>query len=241
MTKNGSPTVSRFRKKLIVSSVAAALGTGAVAASSAELEEIVVTARQRSESSQDVPMMVQSLSGEHGERRDYHSGRFVEIDGRHERPNHHPGQNTIVFRGVSDGGGFLVDPTAAIYLDEQPMSLTSWAPDIYPVDLARVESLAGPQSTLYGASSQSGAIKFVTNKPSTEKLEGNIRAGLSSISDGGQGYDIDGTVNVPLSDTVAIRLSGFNRRDAGFIDNVLGSTIVDEFVLDWEDKKLTAR
>ena len=90
MTKNGSPTVSRFRKKLIVSSVAAALGTGAVAASSAELEEIVVTARQRSESSQDVPMMVQSLSGELEERRGLPSGRFVEIDGRHERANHDP-------------------------------------------------------------------------------------------------------------------------------------------------------
>ena len=90
MTKNGSPTVSRFRKKLIVSSVAAALGTGAVAASSAELEEIVVTARQRSESSQDVPMMVQSLSGEVGAKGPYHTGRFVEIDGRYERPNHDP-------------------------------------------------------------------------------------------------------------------------------------------------------
>ena len=226
MTKNGSPTVSRFRKKLIVSSVAAALGTGAVAASSAELEEIVVTARQRSESSQDVPMMVQSLSGELLERRGLTTLEDLSrsMAGMNVQTTT-PGQNTIVFRGVSDGGGFLVDPTAAIYLDEQPMSLTSASPDIYPVDLARVESLAGPQSTLYGASSQSGAIKFVTNKPSTEKLERNIRAGLSSISDGGQGYDIDGTVNVPLSDTVAIRLSGFNRRDAGFIDNVLGSTV----------------
>ena len=226
MIKNGSPTVSRFRKKLIVSSDAAALGTGAVAASSAELEEIVVTARQRSESSQDVPMMVQSLSGELLERRGLTTLEDLSrsMAGMNVQTTT-PGQNTIVFRGVSDGGGFLVDPTAAIYLDEQPMSLTSASPDIYPVDLARVESLAGPQSTLYGASSQSGAIKFVTNKPSTEKLEGNIRAGLSSISDGGQGYDIDGTVNVPLSDTVAIRLSGFNRRDAGFIDNVLGSTV----------------
>ena len=68
MATNGSPTVSRFKKKLIVSSVAAALGTGAVAASSAELEEIVVTARQRSESSQDIPMMVQSVTGEDMEK-----------------------------------------------------------------------------------------------------------------------------------------------------------------------------
>ena len=165
MATNGSPTVSRFKKKLIVSSVAAALGTGAVAASSAELEEIVVTARQRSESSQDVPMMVQSLSGELLERRGLTTLEDLSrsMAGMNVQTTT-PGQNTIVFRGVSDGGGFLVDPTAAIYLDEQPMSLTSASPDVYPVDLARVESLAGPQSTLYGASSQSGAIKFVTNK-----------------------------------------------------------------------------
>ena len=115
-----------------------------------------------------------------------------------------PGQNTIVFRGVSDGGGFLVDPTAAIYLDEQPMSQTSFAPDIYPVDLARVEALAGPQSTLYGASSQSGAIRVITNKPDPEAFSANIGAGISSTTDGGTGYDIDGTVNIPLSDNVCL-------------------------------------
>ena len=169
MTKNGSPAVSQFRKKLIVSSVAAALGTGAVAASSAELEEIVVTARQRSESSQDIPMMVQSVTGEDMEKQGITTledfSRFVA--GLSVQTTT-PGQNTIVFRGVSDGGGFLVDPTAAIYLDEQPMSQTAWAPDIYPVDLARVEALAGPQSTLYGASSQSGAVRVITNKPDPE-------------------------------------------------------------------------
>ena len=118
MATNGSPTVSRFRKKLIVSSVAAALGTGAVAASSAELEEIVVTARQRSESSQDVPMMVQSRSGELLERRGLTTLEELSrsMAGMNVQTTT-PGQNTIVFRGVSDGGGFLVDPTAAIYLD----------------------------------------------------------------------------------------------------------------------------
>jgi iron complex outermembrane receptor protein len=229
MATNGSPTVSRFKKKLIVSSVAAALGTGAVAASSAELEEIVVTARQRSESSQDIPMMVQSVTGEDMEKQGITTledfSRFVA--GLSVQTTT-PGQNTIVFRGVSDGGGFLVDPTAAIYLDEQPMSQTTWAPDIYPVDLARVEALAGPQSTLYGASSQSGAIRVITNKPDTEAFSANVGAGMSSTSDGGTGYDVDATVNLPLSDTVAIRLSGFSARDAGYIDNVLGNTVVDD-------------
>lgn len=224
------PRTNPFRRKAVAAGVAAALGaTGAGLAWSAELEEVVVTARQRAESSQDIPMMVQTISGEDVQKQGITTledfSRFVA--GLNIQTTT-PGQNTIVFRGVSDGGGFLVDPTAAIYLDEQPMSQTSFAPDIYPVDIARIEALAGPQSTLYGASSQSGAIRVITNKPDPEAFSANIGVGASSTSDGGTGYDIDGTVNIPLSDNVAIRLSGFSARDAGFIDNVLGNTVVDE-------------
>jgi len=220
-----------FQQRAIVAGVAAAIGLSIAGASrGAELEEVVVTARQRAESSQDIPMMVQSLSGEDIQKQGITTledfSRFVA--GLNIQTTT-PGQNTIVFRGVSDGGGFLVDPTAAIYLDEQPMSQTSFAPDIYPVDIARIEALAGPQSTLFGASSQSGAVRVITNKPDPEAFSANIGGGLSSTSEGGNGYDIDGTVNIPLSDSVAIRLSGFSSRDAGFIDNVLGNTVVDDY------------
>ena len=218
-----------FKRTLIAAGVAAALGTsGAQFAISAELEEIVVTARQRSESSQDVPMMIQSISGEDMEKRGITTLEdFSTFVAGLNVIATTPGQNTIVFRGVSDGGGFLVDPTAAIYLDEQPMSQTSWAPDVYPVDIARIEALAGPQSTLFGASSQSGAIRVITNKPDTEAFSANIGLGMSQMESGGMSHDIDATVNVPLSDNVAIRLAGFNSEDAGFIDNVLGTTVVD--------------
>ncbi len=218
-----------FRRRLLATSVAAALGTTSAMTFSAELEEIVVTARQRSESSQDIPMMVQSITGEEMEKRgittmeDY--ARFVA--GLNIQTTT-PGQNTIVFRGVSDGGGFLVDPTAAIYLDEQPMSLTSAAPDIYPVDLARVEALAGPQSTLYGASSQSGAVRVITNKPDPTESSANVGVGIGSTRNGGNSYDVDATINLPLSDKIAIRLSGFKAEDAGYIDNVLGTTVFDD-------------
>jgi outer membrane receptor protein involved in Fe transport len=173
----------------------------------------------------DIPMMVQSISGEDLQKQGITTLEDFsrQVAGLNVQTST-PGQNTIVFRGVSDGGGFLVDPTAAIYLDEQPMSLTSAAPDIYPVDLARIEALAGPQSTLYGASSQSGAIRVITNKPDPSEFTANIGGGLSSTSGGGTGYQVDGTVNIPLSDSVAIRLSGFSARDAGYIDSVLGTT-----------------
>ena len=226
-TTLGDPTLP---KKAITSCVAAALGltSAQLAMSQAVLEEVVVTARQRAETSQEVPMMVQSLTGEDIQKQGITTledfSRFV---AGLNISTTTPGQNTIVFRGVSDGGGFLVDPTAAIYLDEQPMSLTSAAPDIYPVDIARIEALAGPQSTLYGASSQSGAVRVLTNKPDPTEFTANIGAGLGSTSKGGSSYEIDATVNIPVSDTVAIRLSGFSATDAGYIDNVLGTTVED--------------
>lgn len=216
-----------FHRKTIVAGVAAAIGAGSAGLSwSAELEEVVVTARQRAESSQDIPMMVQSLSGEEIQSRGITTLEDFsrQVAGLNVQTTV-PGQNTIVFRGVSDGGGFLVDPTAAVYLDEQPMSLTSASPDIYPVDLARIEALAGPQSTLYGASSQSGAIRVITNKPDPSGFDANLGAGISTVQNGGTGYEVDGMVNIPLSDTVAIRLAGFSAKDAGFIDNVLGTTV----------------
>ena len=148
----------------------------------ATLEEVIVTARQRAESSQDVPMTISTLSGEDIERQGITTledfSRFVSNLNVQTTA---PGQNTIVFRGVSDGGGFLVDPTAAIYLDEQAMSMTSMAPDIYPVDIARIEALSGPQSTLFGASSQTGTVRVVTNKPDMEGTEitGNMAIGVS--------------------------------------------------------------
>ena len=173
-------------------------------------------------------MMVQSISGEDIQKQGITTLEdFSRQVAGLNVTSQTPGVNTIVFRGVSDGGGFLVDPTAAVYLDEQPMSQTSYAPDMYPVDLARIEALAGPQSTLYGAASQSGAIRVITNKPDPAAFEANIGGGVSTTKDGGTGYEIDGTVNIPISDSVAIRLSGFSATDAGYIDNVLGTTIFD--------------
>ena len=112
------------------------------------------------------------------------------------------------------------------------MSMTSMAPDIYPVDIARIEALSGPQSTLFGASSQTGTIRVITNKPNTEGTEasGNIGIGLSSVKGGDAGHDFDATLNIPLiEDKLAVHISAFSAEDGGFIDNVLGDTVVDEY------------
>ncbi len=110
-------------------------------------------------------------------------------------------------------------------VDDVPYgSSTSFAgsivPDIDPSDLDRIEVLRGPQGTLYGASSMGGLLKFVTVDPSTDELTGRIELGTNGISHGSKaGYNARGSVNVPLSDTFAMRASGFTRYVPGYIDN----------------------
>src|SRR6185437_10236977 len=87
-------------------------------------------------------------------------------------------------------------------------------------DLARIEVLRGPQGTLYGSSSIGGLLKFVTVDPSTDELTGRLQAGASAVFNGNKpGYNVRGSVNVPLSDTWAFRASAFTRLDPGYIDD----------------------
>ena len=107
-----------------------------------------------------------------------------------------------------------------MYLDEQPITTIQGNLDIHLYDIARVEALAGPQGTLYGASSQAGTIRIITNKPDPSgfaagySLEGNI------VDEDETGYVGEGFVNIPLGDTAAVRIVGWAREAAGWIDNV---------------------
>src|ERR1700730_15197926 len=91
-------------------------------------------------------------------------------------------------------------------------------PDIDPGDLNHIEVLRGPQGTLYGADSMGGLIKYVTVDPSTDGVSGRIEAGTSDVYNGAKpGFNMRGSVNLPLSDTLAARASVFNRQDPGYI------------------------
>ena len=130
----------------------------------------------------------------------------------------------ISIRGITTGYG--TNPTVGITVDGVPYGASTGlgggqvVPDIDPGDLARVEVLRGPQGTLYGASSMGGLINFVTVDPSTEAVSGRVQVGTDEVYNGaGLGYSARGSVNVPLSDTLALRASGFVREDPGYIDN----------------------
>jgi outer membrane receptor protein involved in Fe transport len=187
------------------------------------LSEIIVTAQKKSERLQDVPVPVSVTSAdtltENNQPliRDY----FSTIPGLSVSPaGGSLNQQMLTIRGVSSGA--YGNPTVGVTVDDVPYGAFTreLTPDIDPSDLERVEVLRGPQGTLYGASSMGGLLKFVTVDPSTNAVSGRVQAGTSSVYNGAElGYNFSASVNVPLSDTVAIRASGFTRQDPGYIDN----------------------
>jgi iron complex outermembrane receptor protein len=191
------------------------------------LPEIIVTAQKREERLQDVPISVQALDTQKlDELRISDFGDYVKFLPTVAYQQLSPGFTRIFMRGVSSGdngnhSGPL--PSVGTYLDEQPITTIQGPLDLHIYDIARVESLAGPQGTLYGASSQAGTIRIITNKPDPGGFAAAYNVEGNTVSEGDAGYQFEGFVNVPLTDRMAVRLVGWYEHDAGFIDNVLGT------------------
>lgn len=191
------------------------------------LEQVVVTAQKRSENLQDVPVSIQALGGEKLEQ--LQVGAFVDYVKYLPSVSFTtsgPGFGQVYMRGVASGGdgnhsGSL--PSVGVYLDEQPVTTIQGALDIHVYDIARVEALAGPQGTLYGASSQAGTLRIITNKPTSTGFKAGVDVEANKVDGGGTGHTLEGFVNVPLSDKIAVRLVGWDVRDGGYIDNVAGT------------------
>ena len=115
--------------------------------------------------------------------------------------------------------------SSALYLDEQPITQSGRKPDPRFIDIERIEALRGPQGTLYGASSQSGTLRVITNKPDPSGFDAWAEAQVADTRSGGVSHDLSAMVNLPLvADQLSLRLVGFTSEDAGFIDNVLGDS-----------------
>lgn len=240
-TKEGKTTSSdRFRMaqaddaaSASAASVGAASPTGTDGVSRG-LQEVVVTAEKRSERIQDVPIPVTSISADsllesnRLQLQDY----YTSIPGFSLTPTVQSSM-ILAIRGITTGPG---NPTVGVMIDGVPYGASTQlgggliVPDIDPSDLQRVEVLRGPQGTLYGASSLGGLLNFVTTDPSTSGVSGRMEAGTDVVQNGSQqGYSARGSVNLPVSDSVAIRASAFTRRDPGYIDNpVLGIDGINE-------------
>jgi iron complex outermembrane recepter protein len=198
------------------------------------LEEVVVTAQKKSEKMQDVPIAIQALGTEKLDELNVQglddyvkylpSVAFSRGDG--QGGNGQPGSSHVYMRGVVSGANENhsgSQPSVGTYLDEQPVTTIDGTVDIHVYDIARVEVLEGPQGTLYGASSQAGTIRIITNKPDPTKFEAGYDLTLNNVTHGGVGGTVEGFVNIPLSPVAAIRLVAWDDHAAGFIDNVAGT------------------
>ncbi len=214
-----------------------ALFSAIVAASSvanishAQIEEVIVTATKRAASTQDIPVAVSALNQESLENMGVSnfSDYLIQLPGV-TAGGSGPGQNTIYIRGVASSTPNLTTagvaglaPNVALYLDEQPLAQPGRNLDVYAADLARIEVLSGPQGTLFGASSQAGTVRLITNKPDPSGMSGNIKLGLSNTSGGDGSHNLEGVINIPVNDSLAVRAVAYVDKQGGYIDNVAGT------------------
>lgn len=191
------------------------------------IEIIEVTSRKRAESIQNVPTSLQALSATQLEAQGVESfDDYALLLPSLSYNSVGPGQAQVYMRGAADGGDGNASgsqPSVAIYLDEQPVTAIGRNLDLHIYDIERIEALAGPQSTLFGASSQSGTLRIITNKPDTDSFEAGVNADFSVVNEGDPSHTFEGFVNLPISDDTAIRVVGWKKHEGGYIDNVAGT------------------
>ncbi|MBV9571857.1 MAG: TonB-dependent receptor [Alphaproteobacteria bacterium] len=199
----------------------------------AGLETVVVTAQKREENLQRVPMNVQAITTQR--LQELHLTDFTDfqmfmpsvtfaVSG--QGSNGGPGFANITMRGIAsdqNGNHSGPVPTVGVYLDEQPITTINGTLDVPTYDIQRVEALSGPQGTLYGASAESGVIRIITNKPDPSGFAAGYEVEGNAVEHGGLGYRVNGFINHPITDKIAIRLVAWDEHDAGYIDNVHGT------------------
>ena len=197
------------------------------AADETVLEDVIVTAQKREEKLKDVPIAVSAIGGAALLESNQTKAQefFASVPGVNLQFQNNRSQ--LAIRGISTGP-VSGNPVVGYVIDDVPFGsstgqggLFGSAPDLDPSDLARIEVLRGPQGTLYGAASIGGLVKYVTLDPDLSGPSGAIGAGVSSVLHGDEpGYNVRASANIPLGETMALRASGFTRREAGYIDNV---------------------
>jgi outer membrane receptor protein involved in Fe transport len=205
------------------------LGVSAAAVAQ-DMEEITVTATKRETTIQDVPFSINAQTADDIQRT---GATDIEELSRNVAgltvQNLGPGQSQVAIRGVSAGQIVRDQPgvkeQVGVYLDESVISLSLFTPDFDLYDLNRVETLRGPQGTLFGSGSVGGTIRYITNKPDMDAFDASVELDLNSVTDGEVGGHVKGMVNLPLGEdgNAALRLVGYTTSYAGFIDARLES------------------
>lgn len=208
----------------------AAPSGGAMDQTGIELQTIIVTAEKRryGESLLDTPVPMTVLSAQSlvdsgkSSLQDY----YDTVPGLNlTKGGNTGGVSLVTIRGITTN--VYTNPTVMASIDDVPLGSSTLQgggeliPDLDPSNLERVEVLRGPQGTLYGGNSMGGLIRYVTPQPSTRGFDAMVQGGLSSVDGGsGVGYVDRAAANIPVGDTVALRVSAFDRHDPGYVDNI---------------------
>jgi iron complex outermembrane receptor protein len=187
--------------------------------------DIIVTATKRASRVQDVPFSINAQTEADIQRA--HAQTLEDISRNVAAltvQNSGPGQSQVSIRGVSAGEVVRDQPgvkeQVGVYLDESGVSVSLFTPDFDLFDLNRVETLRGPQGTLFGSGSVGGTIRYITNQPRLDRVEGSAEAGVNFLKGGSIGWDTKAAFNVPFANTAALRVVGYNTHFGGFIDSV---------------------
>jgi iron complex outermembrane recepter protein len=196
------------------------------------IADIVVTATRREESANRVPLAITALGGD--ALSDLNVTKFdklIEYLPNVRAASRGPGASSIFIRGLStDSPGLQIagtagaQPTVALYINDAPASLVGRNLDLYAVDLQRVEVLAGPQGTLFGASAMGGAVRYITNKPDASAFSAGFNSSYAFTKGGDESVAGDAFINIPIvQDKLAIRAVFYTDSQGGYIDNVAGT------------------
>jgi iron complex outermembrane recepter protein len=197
---------------------------------------IVVTAQRRSEDLQDVPISVSAIGEEQLDELNIDTFEdYLDQIPSVTAGGNGPGQSTIYIRGLASttpnitvAGVAGLAPNVALYLNDQPLSQPGRNLDVYAADLARIEVLSGPQGTLFGASSQAGVVRLITNKPDLSGFSAKSSAGISFTKGGEASYQGEFMINVPVTETFGLRGVAYLDDQGGYIDNVPGTRDLTE-------------
>ena len=200
-------------------------------------EVVTVTATKREMAPIDVPFSIAALGEQ--DLRDRGAENIEDVAanvGSFSVQNLGPGQSQVAMRGVSSGQIARDQPgvkeQVGVYLDESPVSLSLFTPDLDLVDVSRVEVLRGPQGTLYGSGSETGTVRYITNQPALKVNEGFVDFGGATVTGGSGVGDLKAAVNVPLGEKTAGRFVGYYTHLAGYTDAVQPDFSTDNNVND---------
>ena len=223
---------------VLSAAIAVALSGGAATAQEEQgrfIEEITVTATKRAQPMQDIPVSISAMTGDMIDELGVDNfEEYVQYLPNVVWTGRGPGQAELYIRGTATEQSSITitsiqatAPAVALYQDEQPVSFSGRNLDVYATDLERIEVLPGPQGTVFGASSQTGTVRLITNKPDHSNFGAGFDTKFSTTSGGEPSTAIRAYLNLPLTDKLAFRIAAFTDKAGGWIDNVPGTYAAD--------------